>query len=89
MLTALNELNRSLHERGISILVACEKLSAFQEKLLQWVRRIKKGNLVNFSSLEETVTEDTSCIQALLKILLHIRNYYVLHVTTGSGTLSG
>ena len=34
VVTALNELNRSLQGRGISILVACEKLSAFKEKLL-------------------------------------------------------
>ena len=58
--TALNELNRSLQGRGISILVACEKLSAFKEKLLQWTRRIKKGNLVNFPFPEETLMEDAS-----------------------------
>ena len=58
--TALNELNRSLQGRGISILDACEKLSAFRENLLLWISRVKKGNLVNFSSLEETLTEDAS-----------------------------
>ena len=41
--TALNELNRSLQGRVISILVACEKLTAFKEKLLLWIRRIKKS----------------------------------------------
>ena len=55
---ALNELNCSLRVRGISILVACYKQSAFKEKLLLWIRRIKKGNLVNFPSLEETITVD-------------------------------
>ena len=42
---ALNELNRSLQERGISILIACEKLSAFHEKLLLWIRQLGKFSL--------------------------------------------
>ena len=31
--TALNEINRSLQGQGISVIHACEKLSAFKEKL--------------------------------------------------------
>ena len=58
MFTALNEVNLFLKGRRISILYACEKLSAFEEKFLLWIRVIKKGNMVNFPSLEETLTED-------------------------------
>ena len=76
MFTALNELNCSLQGRGISILVACEKLSVFKEKLLLWIRRIRKiENLVNFSSLEETFSKN-----ALLQKLLNTCNYCVLHL---------
>ena len=38
----------------------CEKQSAFKEKLLQWIRRVKKANVVNFSSLEETLGKNAS-----------------------------
>ena len=44
--TALNELNRSLQGQGISVINACEKLSAYKEKLQLCIRRVKKGNLV-------------------------------------------
>ena len=40
--TALNEVNRCLQGGRNSILVACAKLSAFKEKLLIWIRRIKE-----------------------------------------------
>ena len=72
--TALNELNHSLKGRGISILDACEKLSAFKEKLLLWIRCVKKGNLVNFPSLEETLTKDASLHPHFLsKIVEHLQ----------------
>ena len=71
--TALNQLNRSLQGREISILVACEKLSAFKEKLLLWIRHIKKGNWVNFLSLEETLTEDAF-------LHLHFASKFVEHL---------
>ena len=58
--TALNELNRSLQGQGIKVIHACEKLSAFKEKLQLCIRRVKKGNLVNFSSLQETLEESAS-----------------------------
>uniref|UniRef100_UPI00358F06DC protein FAM200C-like n=1 Tax=Myxine glutinosa TaxID=7769 RepID=UPI00358F06DC len=58
--TALNELNRSLQGKGLTIVTASEKLVAFKEKLVLWIRRVTKGNLVNFPSLEGTVTEDAS-----------------------------
>ena len=49
--TALNELNFSLRKRGISILIACEKLSANKKKLLLWRRSGRKENLVHFQNL--------------------------------------
>ena len=57
VLTALNELNRSLQGQGISVIHACEKLSVFKEKPQLYIRRVKKGNLVIFSSLQETFEE--------------------------------
>ena len=58
--TALNELNRSLQGQGIGVIHACEKLSAFKEKLQLWIRRVKQGNFVNFPSLQETLKESAS-----------------------------
>ena len=55
--TSLNELRQG---RKISILVACEKLSAFKEKTLLWIKRIKKENFINFPSLEERLMEGAS-----------------------------
>ena len=101
--TALNELNHSLQGRGISILVACEKLSAFKEKLLLRIRRIQKGSLVNFPFPEETLMEDAFLYPDFAsKIVKHLKllctsfdglmvNFCVestKYVTTGSGTLS-
>ena len=60
MFTALNELNRSLQGQGISVIHACEKLSAFKEKLQLWIRRVKQGNFVNFPSLQEKLKESAS-----------------------------
>ena len=72
--TTLNELNRFPQGRGISILDACEELSAFKNKLLLWIRRIKKENLVYFPSLEETLTEDASLHPDFaLKIVEHLQ----------------
>ena len=58
--TALNELNRSLQGQGISVIHACDKLSAFKEKLQLWIRRVKQGNFVNFPSLQETLKESAT-----------------------------
>lgn len=37
-----------------------EKLNAFKDKLYLWCQRVKKGNLSNFPSLEETVDDNES-----------------------------
>ncbi|XP_068207406.1 protein FAM200C-like [Palaemon carinicauda] len=58
--SALSELNHSLQGRGLNIVTASEKLAAFKEKLVLWMKRVKRGNLVNFSFLEETVTENST-----------------------------
>ena len=56
----MNELNRSLQGQGISVIHACEKLSAFKEKLQLWTRRVKQRNFVNFPSLQETLKKSAS-----------------------------
>ncbi|XP_068214456.1 protein FAM200C-like [Palaemon carinicauda] len=58
--SALNELNLSLQGRGLNIMTAREKLAAFKEKLVLWIKRVKMGNLVNFPCLEETVTGNST-----------------------------
>ncbi|XP_045120470.1 protein ZBED8-like [Portunus trituberculatus] len=58
--SALNELNLSLQGRGLNIVTASEKLAAFKEKLVLWIKRVKMGNLVNFPCLEETVMENSN-----------------------------
>ena len=50
----------SLQGRGLNIVTASEKLAAFKEKLVLWIKRVKMGNLVNFPCLEETVTENST-----------------------------
>ena len=49
LFTALNELNRSLQEKIMSILVASEKLSAFKRKTLAVDQAYKERKLGKFS----------------------------------------
>ena len=49
----LNELNLSLQGQQINVVTAYEKVKAFKLKLSLWSRRIEKGNLANFPSLDE------------------------------------
>ena len=72
--TALNELNRFLQGRGISILVACKKLSTFIEKLLLWIKPIKKESLVNFLSLQEILKKGAFLHPNFAQKLLNICN---------------
>ena len=55
-----------------------EKLAAFKEKNTLWIIRVKKGNLVNFPSLEETVMEDASphpdCVS---KVVEHLQTHCI------------
>ena len=67
--TALNELNRSLQGQGISVIHACEKLSAFKEKLQLSIRRVNEGNFINFPSLQETLKESASLHPDLVSII--------------------
>ena len=52
----------SMQGKCINILKCREKLNAFKEKLHIWCRRVKRGNLSNFSSLVEMVDDDESLI---------------------------
>ena len=58
----MNDLSVSMQGKNINILKCCEKLNVFKEKLNLWCRRIKRGNLSNFPSLEEMTDEDESLI---------------------------
>ena len=59
--TRMNDLSVSMQGKNISILKCREKLNAFKEKLHLWCRRVKRGNLLNFASLEEMI-DDYECL---------------------------
>ena len=66
--------------KSINILKCREKLNAFKEKLHIWCRRVKRGNLSNFSSLVEMVVNDESLIPSVCaKKLWIIWKYYPTH----------
>ncbi|KAK3862332.1 hypothetical protein Pcinc_031801 [Petrolisthes cinctipes] len=54
----LNELNISIQGTGMNMITAREKLSAFTQKLPIWIKRIEKGNVANFPSLDEAAGAD-------------------------------
>ena len=56
--------------KSINILKCREKLNAFKEKLHIWCRRVKKGNLLNFSSFEEIVHNYESLIPRVCEEIL-------------------
>ena len=58
--TCMNDLSVSLQGKQINILKCCEKLNAFKEKLFLWRRRVERGNLSNFPSLEKMVDDNGS-----------------------------
>ena len=58
--TRMNDLSLSLQGRSMNMLNCYEKLNAFKEKLRVWSIRVKRGNLSNFPSLEETVVDKES-----------------------------
>ncbi|CAB4058436.1 unnamed protein product [Lepeophtheirus salmonis] len=54
--------------------VASEMLAVFKDKTVLWIRRVKKGNLANFPSLEETFTEEASLYPDFVsKIVEHLQ----------------
>ena len=55
----------SMQGKSTNILKCREKLNAFKEKLHIWCRRVKRGNLTNFSSLVEMIDEDGSLIPSV------------------------
>ena len=59
----------SMQGKSINILKCREKLN-FKEKLHIWCRRVKRGNLSNFSSLVEMVNKDESLIPSVCEIIL-------------------
>ena len=58
----MNNLSVSMQGKNTNILICCEVLNAFKEKLLLWCRRNKRGSLSNFLSLEEVSDKDESLI---------------------------
>jgi hypothetical protein len=51
----LNDLNISLQGSEVTVLDANEKITAFQQILALWKRRVAKDNYTNFPSLENVV----------------------------------
>ncbi|CAM1323965.1 ZBED8 (predicted) [Pycnogonum litorale] len=71
--TRMNDLSVSLQGKNINILKCCEKLNAFKEKLPLWCRRVKRGNLSNFPTLEEMVDDNESVIPSVCEeIVAHL-----------------
>ena len=58
----MNNLSVCMQGKNTNILKYCAVLNAFKEKLLIWCRRIKRGSLSNFPSLEEVTDKDESLI---------------------------
>ena len=48
-----------------NILKCCEVPNAFKEMLHPWCRRVKRGNLSNYSTLEEVNDKDESLISSV------------------------
>lgn len=67
----MNDLSVSMQGKNVNILKCCEKLKAFKEKLHLWCRRVKRGNLSNFPSLEEMVDEDESLIPSVCEEIVN------------------
>ena len=63
--SCMNDLSVSVQVKNINMLKYCEKLNAFKEKLHLWCRRVKRGNLSNFPSLEEMTDDDESLIPSV------------------------
>ena len=54
-----------LYKEKVQTLECHETVNAFKEKLHLWCRRVKRGNLSNFPSLEEMVDDDESLIPSV------------------------
>jgi hypothetical protein len=51
----LNDFSISLQGSEVTVLDANEKITAFQQKLALWKRRVAKDNYANFPALENVV----------------------------------
>ena len=67
----MNDLSVSMQGKNINILKCYEVLNAFKEKLHLWCRRVKRGNLANFRSLEEVTDEDESLIPSVREEIMN------------------
>ena len=59
----LDELNLSLHGKGMNMAKASEKLKFFIDKLPLWCHRLQDGNLENFPFVDEIVVECDASLQ--------------------------
>lgn len=66
----MNDLNISMQGENVNILTCCEKINSFKEKLQLWCRRVRRGNLSNFSSLEEMVDKNECLIPSVSNEIL-------------------
>ena len=69
IVTHMNDLSISMQGKNINILKCHKKLNVFKEKLHLWCLQFKKGNLLNFFSLEEMVDDSESLIPMCVKKL--------------------
>ncbi|XP_037800341.1 protein ZBED8-like [Penaeus monodon] len=60
--TRMNDLSLSFQGKNKNMLNCYEKLNAFKDKLYLWCRRVKKGNLSNFPSLERGDDSESSSL---------------------------
>lgn len=54
----MNDLSLSLQSKNIKVLNCYEKLKVFRDKFYLWCQQMKRGNLTNFSLLEEIVDDN-------------------------------
>ena len=57
----LNDMNISMQGINVNILKCRKIINAFKKKLNLWCQRVKRGNISNYSLLEE-VTDEDECL---------------------------
>ncbi|XP_014664178.1 PREDICTED: protein FAM200A-like [Priapulus caudatus] len=69
---AINELNTSMQGRDQSVITLSEKLLAFKEKLVLWKRKLERGRVAAFPSLNAYLEEwEENGIDAIKPILVN------------------
>ena len=69
--SSMNNLSVSMQGKNINKLKCCEVLNNFKEKLHLWCRRVKRGNLTNFPSLEKVTDEEEFLITSVCEEIIN------------------